>query len=235
MGVHRMQLRENGLQEQTLHGGRKISHQEGTVANKPFHPEGTFRPPTTEACLNMALQCRCRFGPECKFSHDPAQFPPGLKATVRNEGKCPPQVNRQDRDFQQPPSSRKRHVDEPYSLQGHGHVEPKYARTNPRGSGIGGRGTHRSGRGKGDIRQYPSTDVRAGKGETPYRTIKLPFDPRLRDEKGRRIGELPQTTFTKAEWQARKKKNENERANEDEASDADPPFEDEHTDQNMDP
>ncbi len=89
------------------------------------------------------------------------------------------------------------------------------------------------GRGKGANRQYASIDVRAAKGEKPYRTIKLPYDPRLRDEKGRRIGELPQTTFTEAEWRARKKKNANERANEDEASDADPVDEDEHHAQNV--
>ena len=134
-------------------------------AHKPFHPEGTFRPPTTEACLSMALHCRCKFGQECRFSHDPAQFPPGLKATVRSAGKCPPQVNRQDRDFQQPPPSRKRPVDEPYSLRGHGQVEPKYARVNQRGSGIGGKGDHRMGRGKGASRQYASSDVIAAKGE----------------------------------------------------------------------
>ena len=91
------------------------------------------------------------------------------------------------------------------------------------------------GRGKGASRQYASNDVRAGKGETPYRTIKLPYDPRLRDENGRRIGELPKTTFTEEEWKAYKKEYDNARAAADEASDADPPFEDEHTNQNMDP
>jgi hypothetical protein len=45
---------------------------------------------------------------------------------------------------------------------------------------------------------------------------------------------LPKTTFTKEEWQAYKREYANARAAADEESDADLPFEDEHTDQNMD-
>jgi hypothetical protein len=92
------------------------------------------------------------------------------------------------------------------------------------------------GRGKGASRQYASTDVRAGKGEKPYFSFKLPYDPRSYDAKGKRIGELPKTSWTKAEWDAEEAAADKRGdGRDDQDVDVDHPYEDEHTDQNMDP
>ncbi len=127
-----------------------------------------------------------------------AQFPDGLNAKERRARSCPPQENRQDRDNQQAQHSRKRNVDDQYSVRGHGHQDQKYARTSPRGSGgIGGKGDHRTGRGKGACQQYASSDVRAG---TNRRAMYFPRDPRSYDEKGRRIGESLEPEKPVSEW-----------------------------------
>jgi hypothetical protein len=91
------------------------------------------------------------------------------------------------------------------------------------------------GRGKGASRQYASTDVRAGKGEKPYFSYKLPYDPRSYDAKGKRIGEWLKTSWTKAEMEAEAAADKRADGRDDLDVEVDHPYEDEHTDQNMDP
>jgi hypothetical protein len=55
----------------------------------PNHPRDMHRPKEAEACLSMALECKCKFGEECKFSHDPRVFPEDLSPRERQPGKKP--------------------------------------------------------------------------------------------------------------------------------------------------
>ena len=190
--------------------------------SKSLHPEGAFIAPGEEACLSMALQCKCKFGASCRFSHDKKQFPVNLEARERAAGKRPPQIHRQDRDTHreaQQPVSRKRGVDEVYSVRGHG--IQKTARISPnQPSGKGGY-------------KYASSDVR---NPRLIRTNYFPYDPRDRDANGRRVGPLPKKFYTKAEWlEIKRQAGDKRTAEEISEDDREEPYEDEHTDQNMNP
>ncbi len=76
----------------------------------------------------------------------------------------------------------------------------------------------------------------SGKGEKPYFSYKLPYDPRSYDAKGKRIGELPKTSWTKAEIEADEAEADKKGdGRDDQDVEVDLPSEDEYTNQNMDP
>jgi hypothetical protein len=54
---------------------------------RPNHQGKAHRPKEEEACLSMALECKCKFGEGCRFSHNPLVFPEDLSPKERQPGK----------------------------------------------------------------------------------------------------------------------------------------------------
>ena len=145
----------------------------------------------------MALECKCKFGEECKFSHDPRVFPEDLSPKERQPGKIPQRAPQR--------------------------VDPKV---------LGKRsGNDRDREASGSRFSKTSKSTTGAKsekgGQGAYFTYR--FDERPRDVKGRRQGER--------ETNKKDKKGESEEDGSiaGDLYERDEPYEDEHTEQNMDP